>query len=316
MIDIGRYIPPEGGFDKKETIQLLIEVTDAHEKTSCQKGAIVDMHDEVHTNKEFIFIGDLHGRYDNFKEILSHDDNAGKIQRDEAVIIILGDAVHAEIKSSLTDSGDLKRLRNMQDSIVTIEFIMSIKREYPDNLIYCLGNHDYFTKKYSKGGVVQGWEFRDALKNKYGEEIIMLYERFIASSPLLFIGNGIVANHAGPFDESCALEQLLSQDIAAQQDLDIVEQSVWRRWKHYNAKNSYNEEHVTKFLTNSIKQPEAVYLVGHSPNLLYYDEYRINDFAACLMKNHYMIFAGYDQCGYARFFNGSAANSIEFIKVR
>jgi hypothetical protein len=237
------------------------------------------------------------------------------LQNEGAMLVILGDAIHAEIKRSLADSGDPSRLNDMRESIVIIQFIMQLKVRFPAQFFYCLGNHDYLSKKFRKGGVMQGWIFREVLKKKYGEAMVRAYEQFIASSPLYFIAEGIVANHAGPCDATYSLDDLKQVAITADEELPVIEQSIWRRWKHYQGTYSYNEEQVNKFLAQVIKQPEAIYLVGHSPNLLYYEEYRIQDFVASPMPRHYMIFAGYDECGYALFRNGDPAEAIRFLTL-
>jgi hypothetical protein len=313
--DISGLIQRTNILAKKDALALVASVVSANESVPFQKGAVVDFTLADHQGKEIWVVGDLHGRCDNLERIIKHGENLEKIRSGTAVLLFLGDAVHGEMKRHTTDEGVLERLVTMDDSIATIMSIMRLKAAFPQNVFYCLGNHDYLSKKFRKGGIMQGWVFREALMKQYGKDMVAAYEKFIATSPLIFIGSGIVANHAGPIDDVYSLDQLKAKGVTADEGAPFIEQCLWRRWKHYQSFLSYDEEHVKKFLMNVIGQPEAVYLVGHSPNLLYYDEYRINAFTARLMAQHYMVFGGYDACGYGRFVNGSSPASIEFVEV-
>src|SRR3989338_2338950 len=95
-------------------IDRLKRFVDAVKNAEYQKGAIVDLRDI--SDKEIVLIGDLHARKDNLLKILDHNDNLGRLRRNEIFIIILGDAVHSE-----------KNLIEMDSSVAIMELIMELK---------------------------------------------------------------------------------------------------------------------------------------------------------------------------------------------
>jgi len=96
--EIKKFIPPEKGLQKEEAIALVERVAQLNDSCPTQMGALVDFRGENNSQQELLFVGDLHSRYDNLEKILLHNDNLSKIAKGKAVLIILGDAVHGELK--------------------------------------------------------------------------------------------------------------------------------------------------------------------------------------------------------------------------
>ncbi|MBU4468502.1 MAG: metallophosphoesterase, partial [Candidatus Omnitrophica bacterium] len=258
-----------------------------------QKGALVDLRN-LPADVEPIIVGDLHTKLRNLKGILAYNDNISKIQRGEAILVILGDAVHSE-----------EDLSEMESSVEIMRFIMDLKIKNPDNVYYVVGNHDYLSGRFSKSGVVQGLVYREKLKKLFGDEYVKLYEEFIKVSPLMLIGNGLVAAHAGPVKRMVSLSDIGNVDVSDENN-PIVEDLTWGRFRQ-DGSWYYDEKDVERFLSN-IGQPNAIFIVAHSPSLIPRGEFH----AELIPNRHHVIFAGRnDVFGYASFKEGK----VKFIPV-
>jgi len=274
---------------KQKALSQLNQFTDAIRQGKYQQGAVVNLRN-LPPGVEVILVGDLHSRLDNLKKILNENNNLSKIQRGEAILVILGDAVHSE-----------HALAKMDSSVEIIQFIMDLKIQNPDNVYYVLGNHDYFSPLFSKGDVMQGMVYRDKLKELYGEDYIAAYENFIKVSPLMVMGNGFIAIHGGPI-KGASLGEIQNVDVADERN-PIVHQAEWGRYNDSRSPSPYYDRDVREFL-ESMGQPEAQLIVGHSPR-------RDGNWHWQLLPNHHIIFAGHDRAGYAVVQNGN----VNFIEV-
>ena len=113
--------------------------------------------------REFIIIGDLHGNHKNLRAILDHEKNLQKVEQNKAVLLFLGDAVHND-RSGFT--------YEMDSSIEIMDIILGLINDYPQNVIYLLGNHDSFEPELSKMGIQQGLLYRDALIYARGKQYV------------------------------------------------------------------------------------------------------------------------------------------------
>ncbi|MEK6732728.1 MAG: metallophosphoesterase [Candidatus Omnitrophota bacterium] len=259
-----------------------------------QKGALVDLRSV--SEKEIVLIGDLHARKDNLLKILNYNANLKKLKRNEIFVIILGDAVHSE-----------KNLLEMDSSVAIMEFIMELKIQNKDNFYYLLGNHDYLSDMFIKGGIRQGLEYRKRLRDLFGEEYIALYEEFIYNSLLMLIANSLVAVHGGPVKSASSLSYIQDIKVSDESNISVLE-AEWGRWKDVDifGKESffyYDEVDVKNFL-DKIGMSEAFFIAGHSPN-------RDGNWHWQLMPRHHIIFAGHDNAGYAVFKD----KDIKFIQI-
>jgi len=247
-------------------------------------GAAIDLRG---ANKQIILIGDLHARVDNFDAILSDLKSRGLMQKiidREAVLIFLGDAVHSE-----------RNLIEMDSSIEMIQKIIQLKITYPDNVYYILGDHDYLSDSIAKGYILQGKLFRKALEKKFGEEISRQYiDLFIKNSGIMLVADGLVATHAGPITYASSFEEAKRTNPRMERH-PIVKQAIWHRWGL-----DYGEEEIEYFRAKITGQPDALFIVAHSPDLIKDKE----DFYAELIENHYIIYAARDNWGYAVFDQG------------
>jgi predicted MPP superfamily phosphohydrolase/chemotaxis regulatin CheY-phosphate phosphatase CheZ len=213
-----------------------------------QRGAIVDLPEGV----EIIIVGDLHTRLDNLKRILSENNNLEKIRKGEAILLILGDAVHPDISAvTWSDNAELlKKLAQMESSVRIIQFIQRLKRENPNSVYYTIGNHDYLTQKAAKSvknfAVAQGLEFRKELEKQFGEEYVTAYESFISSSPLMAMTpDGLVTIHAAPIRCTQSLDDIRNVNVLDENN-QIVHEALWLRFN--DPAMPYRERDVDKFL--------------------------------------------------------------------
>ncbi|MDI6758532.1 MAG: metallophosphoesterase [Candidatus Omnitrophota bacterium] len=277
---------------KKQAIDQLDQLVNAIQQGKYQQGAVINLRN-LPSGVEVILVGDLHTRLDNLKKILNKNNNLNKIQKGEAVLVILGDAVHS--------SG--YELEKMDSSVEIMQFIMDLKIKNPNNVYYVLGNHDYLSPFCFKGGVMQGIVYRDKLKELYGENYIVTYENFIKVSPLMVMGNGFIAIHGGPIKDA-SLDEIQNVDVA-NEDSFIVQQAEWGRYNDSNPLSPYyyGRDDVCEFL-NRMGQPESQLIVGHSPR-------KDGNWHWQLLPNLHIVFAGHNRVGYAVVQN----EEISFIEV-
>lgn len=215
-----------------------------------KSGALV----ELPTDKEILLVPDLHSRLEVLIKILNTDGNLEKIQKREAVLVILGDAIHAE--------GGEKQLREMDTSVEIMQFIMGLKIRNPESVYYLLGNHDTLSAKTAlKGNVDQGKEFAEAINARYGEEYAGDYLEALESTPVWAVGKGIAACHAGP---TLTTVEEMKAKIGTVGEWDIREALV-RRYNPEIANPSryYSLEMVEEFL-EMVNQPGGILVNGHT----------------------------------------------------
>jgi hypothetical protein len=113
----------------------------------------------------------------------------------------------------------------------------------------------------------------------------------------LLLADGLAATHGGPIKSADSLKDIEFLDVTREQDR-LVYEAEWGRYG-----SNYEERDKQKFLKDIVKQPDAFFIVAHSPHLIK----RKNAFYAELMKNHYIIFAARDNWGYVVMNNGNLA---------
>jgi signal transduction histidine kinase len=280
-----------GVFDKQQALERIGKFTDAVKSGTYQKGTpVVDLRN-IPDGTEVILVGDLHARRDNLEKILSDGDNLARIKSGKAVLVILGDAVHDE-----------EDLREMDSSVAIMQRIMDLKISSPDSVYYLLGNHDYLSDRVSKGGVAQGAWYAAALKRLFGPGYIEKYEAFLKASPLLVVGDGFAAAHAGPVRANKDLNDIARVNVTNDYD-SVVDQLIWGRFKH--PRHYYDLTDVKNFLSRLGLKEDASFIVGHSPA-------RDGNWRWAISPQHHVIFAAEHRTGYARIIRGK----VEFIEVK
>ncbi len=160
-------------------------------------------------------VGDLHANVANFHALLGHDGNREKLRRNEAVLLILGDAAHS------TRAG---RERAMDSSIEIMDAIVALIDEQPASVIYLRGNHDSFAAELDSRGVPQGILHRQALLAARGRRYVSLIEEFFEALPLFVTHRFFLAAHGGPARGGLTRNELINV----------------RRFEHYSRQLSWN----------------------------------------------------------------------------
>lgn len=290
---------------KLREIERIGNVIEANLKGAFQTGAVVDIPD----GKEVIIVGDLHGKVDNLKNILQHKGNLGKIKRGEAVLVILGDAVHNDIIGDVEEDEAVEAAKDMEDSIETIRFLFQLKADHPDNVYYLLGNHDYFHPMIEKFGVHQGQVFEEVLGERFGEVFINAYRQFLKTSPILArTDDGLVCVHAGPLKKGAGIDDIRQADTGDPLD-DIIFDLTWGRYDFDEVpRQSYSAEDVGIFL-HDVGGKKLI--VGHNPSII-----PSGHFSAEIIKGtHYVTYAGGKDPGYISYRSGKV-ESINVIRER
>jgi len=199
-----------------------------------------------------VIIGDLHAQVDNLLKILSVNSFLESMDRGDAVLVLLGDAVHPEAEDQLAD---------MDSSVLIMDLILKLKLAFPEQVFFIAGNHDSFSPDVMKGGVPQSvlWERRlTQLRGKeYCEELSLFYRQ----SPLLVLSEDFVACHAGPPCSNFSLEML----IEARQFPELVHELTWNRIKSRGWPLGYRRGDIKRFRKSLGLDESIPFIVAHYP---------------------------------------------------
>ncbi len=247
--DISTFDKLDLAIDNMLSIDPAIRPLDDNE----QHGGLLEFLDD--DDREFLIVGDLHGNNKNLKAILQEEQNLYKLQRDEAVLIILGDALHIETVGKLYD---------MESSIATLDIIIRLINEYPDNVFYILGNHDTYSPRLSKSGIQQGVLFQKALWKKRGRKYVELLQEFFDSLPVFVKHKNFLAVHAGPARGGISRENIIN----IRNSPDLLWQLTWNRLnetRSYPSKKEYSPYDLDRMRMMLDCPPGITVVVGHNP---------------------------------------------------
>ncbi len=205
--------------------------------------------------REFVIVGDLHGSHKNLRAILKDCENLSKIQKNKAVLVILGDAPHNDKTGFAFE---------MDSSIETMDLIIDLINSYPANVIYLLGNHDTMGPEISKRGIQQGLLYRDALIKARGREYALAMQDFFDALPLFIIHRYFLATHAGPVRGGITRNELVN--------VRHFENYLWQlTWNRLNETRStpsmkeYGPEDLEETRRMLGCPPGVPFIVGHNP---------------------------------------------------
>lgn len=220
-----------------------------------------------------IFIGDLHGQVDNLLVILSENAFFDALERDEAVLIFLGDAVHR----------DDDALEDMESSVLILDLILQMKLAYPSGVHFLLGNHESFSPNVTKGGVPQGILWERHVSERRGSAYRQALERFFGLSPLIALSDDFVACHAGPPRTAVSFEKL----VDARRYPDIQDELLWTRQQTPGFPSGYTASDVRRFRRALGLGADSALIVGHYPR----DNDRSIWFGAGNIRGHHVVYS-------------------------
>jgi len=199
-----------------------------------------------------ILVGDLHAQLDNLLKILSENNCLENLEKGQAALILLGDAVHPEQDGELED---------MHSSLLMMDLIFKLKLRFPEQVFYIVGNHDSFSHDVMKHGVPQGLLWEKHVAASRGEEYKAELELFYRQSPLVVVSQDFIACHAGPARSKISLQTLVN----VRQFPDIVHDITWNRIRSPRFPAGYARGDVRRFRKGLGVESDTPFLVGHHP---------------------------------------------------
>lgn len=258
-------------------------------------------------NREFLIVGDLHANKQNLKAILLDNQNLYRLRNDEAVMIILGDAVHDE---------RVGHLHAMDTSLEIMDIIIHLLNEYPDNVFYILGNHDTFSSRLGKSGIQQGLLYYNAMLEKRGKEYTSMMQTFFNVLPVFIKHKHFLAVHAGPVRGGITKEQIIN--IRSSVSGDLLWQLTWNRLNETRSspsKKEYAPEDLDT-LRDCLNFPSNYpIVVGHNPMWKWGrdDSVWVDPLGA---QNHVILYSNLEQKATYLSFNNSPKFQIRNAKLR
>ncbi len=199
-----------------------------------------------------IIVADLHAQVDNLLTILSHNGFLRGLEKGEACLVILGDAVHSERDEKLGD---------MDDSMLMMDLIFRLKLRFPEHLFFVRGNHESFSEDVSKGGTPQGLLWKRALKKARTRDYRRAMQRYYDLLPFAVKSPHFCATHAAPATSKVSAEMLI--DI--HQHADLRRELVTNRMRRGDRPGGYTKGDLKRFRRALGLGAHAPFIVGHTP---------------------------------------------------
>ncbi len=224
-----------------------------------------------------IVVGDLHAQIDNLLVILSHNGFLNALEKGEACMVLIGDAVHSE------RDGELDQ---MDDSILMMDLIFRLKLRFPEHFFFIRGNHDSFLEEISKGGIPQGLFWKRALKKARGKEYRKEMQRYYDLLPYAVSSPDFCAAHAAPPRSKVSREMLIEIDRYP----GLITELITNRMARPNRPGGYTKGDVRRFRKTLGLDPDTPFIVGHTP-MDPIDTYWLNVGAA---ENHHIVYSAHE----------------------
>lgn len=199
-----------------------------------------------------VIVGDLHGQVDNLLTLLCENSILDELERGNAALVLLGDAVHREQKNQLGE---------MDSSVLIMDLILKLKQRFPERVFFVLGNHDSFSPEVMKGGVPQSVLWEKKLKEYRGEEYAREMIIFYQLCPLVVLSRDFLACHAGPPRTAINIETL----VEARQFPELVHELTWSRLKTRHWPTGYSRAQVKRFRKSLGQEDSLPFIVAHYP---------------------------------------------------
>ncbi|PID43770.1 MAG: serine/threonine protein phosphatase [Proteobacteria bacterium] len=199
-----------------------------------------------------VIVGDLHGQVNNLLKILTENFLLEALKTNRAILCILGDAVHSEIA---------REMENMEGSILMMDLIFSLKRQFPANVFYIRGNHDDFRPGLAKNGIPQGLLMKRALMEKRGNAYVEAMSTFYDRLPFMILSDSFISCHAGPPRCGTTKEQIIN----LRHYPNIAKEITRNRPNRGHYMSGYGKAEI-KSLRKELNKPKATpVIVGHTP---------------------------------------------------
>jgi len=242
-------LPPDSALDNLRKVNRLLQDDPHRRKDSFgNAGGLVELPSRLTP----IVVGDLHAQLDNLLKILSENSYLDCLERGEAALILLGDAVHPEADGEL---------EYMDSSVLIMDLIFRLKLRFPEQVFFIVGNHDSFSPDVMKAGVPQSLLWDKKIKQWRGEEYREELALFYRQSPLVVLSKDFVACHAGPPRSKVTLDML----VEARQYPALVHELTWNRVKTPGFPVGYTRRDVHRFRKSLNMEDTIPFIVAHYP---------------------------------------------------
>lgn len=199
-----------------------------------------------------VILGDLHARVDNLLKVLSEGGLLSALSQGEAILVLLGDAVHPE---------DEDELEQMDSSLLMLDLIVCLKIAYPRNVFYLRGNHDSFDEEVGKSGVAQGVLLRRRARELRGERYEAALARFFDLLPYAVKSSDFIACHGGPPLGKTTREALIN----IRHHPGLARELTWNRPRRPGNAVGYSKRSVKAFRKALGADVGTPFIVGHTP---------------------------------------------------
>lgn len=254
----------------EEVVQLMQQEARRPRDSRGLPGGVVELPPELTP----VVIGDLHAQIDNLLVILSHNGFLDALEKGEACLVIIGDAVHSE------RDGELDQ---MDDSILMMDLLFRLKLRFPEHFFFIRGNHDSFLEEISKGGIPQGLFWKRALKKARGKEYRKAMQSYYDLLPYVISSPDFCATHAAPPRSKVSKDML----IEINRYPGLRPELLANRMARPNRPGGYTKGDVKRFRKTLGLKPETPFIVGHTPMDLV-NTYWLDVGAA---KNHHILYS-------------------------
>jgi hypothetical protein len=242
-------LPPEQAMATLEQVYAILD-DEAYRPPNSQNrpGALLDLPGELTP----IVIGDIHAQLDNLLKILSLDGILDGLERGDAYLLFLGDAVHREGEGELEE---------MDSSLLTLDLLFKLKSHFPKNVFFLRGNHESFDGEVGKGGVPQGrllWQHTRALRGKkYAKRLAECFDllAYLAKS------KDFVACHGGPPKRKTSLRNLIDIHDSPR----LAQELVWNRLRRTGRPGGYAKRDVKTLREALGAKKDTPFIVSHTP---------------------------------------------------
>lgn len=207
---------------------------------------------EIPAGKPLFIIGDLHGKPDNLISALTYSSLLESLERNRAILLIIGDAAHPDGEGAMDD---------MDSSILMMDLIFKLKIRFPEQLFYLRGNHDSFAEEIAKRGVPQGLVWAKKLTKTRGNAYRQQMQHFYQRLPYVAVSDKAIACHAGPPLETVNYEMLVNIKEFPKLRIELMNNRV----KRNNHLKGYNKSDVKRFRTCLKAGNKTPLIVGHTP---------------------------------------------------
>lgn len=213
-----------------------------------QPGAVLTIPDKMSA----VIVGDLHTQLDNLLTLLSQNNFLSALEKGDACLIILGDAVHPEVEG---------KYDKMESSMVIMDIIFKLKVHFPKNVFYLMGNHDSFSEEIGKRGYPQGLLWEKQLKKSRGKSYVKEMQKFYDRLPYLAYSKNFICCHAGPPTSAVNLHALVN----IHKHPKLIKDLISRRIQTSNRMSGYNKGDIKKLRRCLDLGDQTPFIVGHTP---------------------------------------------------